>query len=865
MQDVVAQLQTNARDHADKPALIYHDQTITYGQLDAQSERIAAALVARGAQAEMVYPILMERSPAYVAALLGVMRAGAAAAPLSMAYPQERVDLITHDCGAELVVDDAFVREALAEAPTLQNEPERSPDSAALVVYTSGSTGRPKGIVHEHAELAAAIERTMGGGGALPRVEGDVHLSITPFSFVAMVVDLLMPLCAANTIHILSEEERRDPARIVDYLSSHGMTTMFASPQLLRQLPQLPSCLRVVDVGGERMGNVAPHNAAIRNAYGMSEIAGTVFARVIDRVYDNAPLGEPLPGIVAYLLDEDGNPVPPGEEGELYLAGPVARGYLNLPELTAQTFLANPFASEDGHPRLLRTGDIFVHDAAHGYVYVNRRDWMLKVNGQRVELGEVETRIAHHPQVSVAACRGFTDKDGQTYVAAFYAAKKDEEGMVDDATLREYLAKSLPSYMIPRFFVCLNELPLNANGKIDRMALPEPDANAWRAVYVAASNAREELVCAAFEQALGLDRIGMDDNFLALGGDSIRVMRLATLLGRSGLKADARLVLTNRTPRSLCAALDEAVASGVRELLRLADYPLSQTQLGIYAECAARPDELLYHIAGCLRLDAGVDAARLADALRAAVDAHPQLKGTLFLSDDGIPRMRRNDDAPAEVGLVEFADDAAMAEFRVAFITPFDLDGGPLYRLTVARTSDATRLYYDFHHIVFDGTSLGILLRDTSAAYAGELLEAETWSGYEVSQEEELRREGPTYGRARDFYQRTFGGLEVESLPIPDALDDPGEGQSELVVPCGLGVSQLEAFAVRYRTTANVVATAAFALVAGAYANADEALFATIYNGRGDRRRGFHPHPAWILDGDCAIRRPQGRLRLSAA
>ena len=319
----------------------------------------------------------------------------------------------------------------------------------------------------------------------MSRTEGDVHLSITPFSFVAMVVDLLTPLCAANTIHILSEEERRDPARIVDYLSRHDVTTMFASPQLLRQLPQLPSCLRVVDVGGERMGNVVPNDVAIRNAYGMSEIAGTVFARVVERAYEDAPLGEPLPGSTAYLLDEDGKPVSAGEEGELYLAGPMARGYLNLPELTAQTFLKNPFASKDGHPRLLRTGDVFVHDAEHGYTYVNRCDWMVKINGQRVELGEVETRLASHPHISAAACCAFTDKDGQTYVAAYYSAKDDGGKQTDDAQLRDFLAQVLPRYMIPRFIVRMDELPLNANGKIDRRALPEPDVDAWRAAYVA--------------------------------------------------------------------------------------------------------------------------------------------------------------------------------------------------------------------------------------------------------------------------------------------------------------------------------------------------------------------------------------------
>lgn len=192
-------------------------------------------------------------------------------------------------------------------------------------------------------------------------------------------------MCAGNTIHILSEDERRDPGYIVDYVRRHGITTMFASPQLLRRLPELPSCLHVVGVGGERLSNVAPCDVPVRNAYGMSEIAGTVFSRVLDRAYESTPLGKALPGVCAYLLDEDGNPVPDGVRGELYLAGPLARGYLNQPELTAQTFLKNPFAAKDGFPRLLRTGDVFIHDPEHGYVYVNRRDWMVKVNGQRVE------------------------------------------------------------------------------------------------------------------------------------------------------------------------------------------------------------------------------------------------------------------------------------------------------------------------------------------------------------------------------------------------------------------------------------------------------------------------------------------------
>ncbi|MEE1159601.1 MAG: amino acid adenylation domain-containing protein, partial [Atopobiaceae bacterium] len=357
--------------------------------------------------------------------------------------------------------------------------------------------------------------------------------------------------------------------------------------------------------------------------------------------------------------------------------------------------------------------------------------------------------------------------------------------------------------------------------------------------------------------ALELDRIGLDDDFFALGGDSIRVMRLVALLGEQGIETNSRLLLASHTPRALCAALEEADKEEAAGLPRLEDYPLSQTQLGIYVECAARPDELLYHIAGCLRLDASVDPSRLAGALRVAIDAHPQLKGTLLAHADGLPQMHRNDGARAEVALVELANDDAIDEFRTSFIRPFDLEGGTLYRLTVARTPDATRLYYDFHHIVFDGTSLGILLRDVSAAYAGEALEPEAWSGFEVAQEETQRRQGPAYQRARDFYQKTFGGLEVESLPIPDALDAPGEGQRELVVPSGIDVKDLEAFAARNHTTANVVATAAFALATGAYAGVDEALFATIYNGRGDGRvartismlvKTLPVHATWTAD-----------------
>lgn len=851
MQDISVRLRHNARHYANKPALMFGGQELTYAELDDEATRIAAALAARGAAPEKVYPILLERSPTYVAALLGVMRAGGAAAPLSTTYPRERVNLIARDCGADFVVDDAFVSDALASDPATYAAPPHAPDSAALVIYTSGSTGTPKGIVHERAELAAAIQRTADGpdGPNTPgaRRKDDVHLSITPFSFVAMVADLLIPLWMANTVHILDEHGRRDPAFIADYVTNHGITTTFVCPQLLRQLPNLPKSLRIVDVGGERLSNYAPDRPVVRNAYSMSEVAGAVFARPVDRAYQNTPLGEPLPGIVAHLLDEDGRTVAPGEEGELYLAGPIARGYLNQPELTQQTFLTNPFAAQDGYPYLLRTGDIFRHDEKNGYAYISRRDWMVKVNGQRVELGEVEARLASNPQVDAAVCRAFVDGEGQSFVAAYYTlaqkvVRADETDAmpkthaVDGTVLRDYLADSLPSSMVPRFIVRLDALPLNANGKVDRMALPEPDANEWRCAYVAPTTEREKLVCAAFERSLGLDRIGMDDSFFALGGDSIRVMRLIALLAERGIKANSHLLLANHTPRALCAALDEAAKEEASSPSLPEDYPLSQTQLGIYAECAARPDELLYHVAGCLRLDASVDPSRLAKALRAAVDAHPQLKGTLGVAEGGMPQMHRNDDAHAEVGLVELADDDAIAEFRASFVKPFDLDGGSLYRLTVAHAPDATRLYYDFHHIVFDGTSLGILLSDASAAYAGKALEPERWSGYEVAQNEDLRRQGPAYQRARDFYAKTFDSLEVESLPLPDALDAPGEGHGEVVVPSGIDVVDLEAFAARNHTTANTVATAAFALTAGTYAGADEALFATVYSGRGDGR-----------------------------
>ena len=487
-------LQTSAL-YPEKTALVCNEEKMTYAQLEQLSTKIASRLLRSGARKEKIYPIVLERSMEYIASIIGILRAGAAYSPLSTEYPKDRVAFIIKDSGADFAIDDSFL-ENIEDEKILSEFPEIHMEDAAIAIYTSGSTGNPKGIIHDHWSFTNAIVRQLEVGATAD----DIEMSVTPFNFAISSHDILTSLWAGAEIHILTEEQRKDILFIDSYIDKHGITASVISPQMLKQLPVRESTLKLINSGGERISGIYSPYARIKNAYGLSELLSIAMTFELDKAYDNTPIGRPLSGFKALLLDDEGRIVPDGEEGELCIAGTMARGYINLPELTAEVFTENPYSVDETDKRLLHTRDICKRLPDGSVVYVNRKDWMVKINGQRVEMGEVEVQLGKIKGIKTAVVQAFTDDNGQTYICGYFTA----DSKISDADIRKSLLKKFPPYMVPRFLVQIDEFPLTPNGKLDRKALREPDASDFRSEYEAPVTDGEKQVCAAFEKLLKL-------------------------------------------------------------------------------------------------------------------------------------------------------------------------------------------------------------------------------------------------------------------------------------------------------------------------------------------------------------------------
>ncbi len=813
-------------EHPGKPALVFDNSSVTYSQLDSLSNKVASKLIRLGACKEKIYPIYLERSIDYIVAELGVLKSGAAFAPLSIGYPSDRVDFIKKDCGCDFLIDKSFMADIASESEEFE-KPNLSFEDMAFVVYTSGSTGNPKGIVHDHFSYTRAIMRNC----AFCAKSDDVNLSVAPFYFVSSVADIMQSLWVGATICILTEEQRKDMLFIEQYIAEHNVTISVFSPQLLRQFPNKKTGLKKIVCGGERISGVFLDYTEVDNIYGLSETAGVVTVFPIDKEYDNTPIGKAADDFTVYLLDENGTPVADGEEGEICVAGPIARGYLNLPEQSAKTFVENPFSTGELDKRMLRTGDIGKRLADGNIVYVNRKDWMIKINGQRVEMGEVEQQIGKVSGVSGAVVKGFVDANGQNFLCAYYTSDTD----VSQNDIKATIEQKLPSYMIPRFIVKLQSFPLNANGKLDRKSLEAPSAEDFKSEYVAPSNDDEASVCRAFEKVLSVEKVGVNDDFFAMGGDSIKAIMLQEELIEMQLSVSD--IFAAKTPKQIAELKAEVLDKVGYEHREMDAYPMTDSQLGVYLVCVKEPDTLMYNSPACLYFDnsTGVEPEKLRENLIELIDRYPFLKATVKVVD-GVPCMIKNPQMKYEVEIVETQLTDKKKIFD-EFITPFDMENGPLFKFSFYKNSYGFYLYTDVHHIISDGTSFSAFFAKLSKLYMGEDIRAEYVDGFDVCAHDALYKQTEEYKKNKEYFENYLGGVEVDSNLTPD--DDISlaakKGENAVItvnLRDYIPQSLIEQKAVGAGVTENSIFLSAFSYALAKQSGQNESLFCVAESGR---------------------------------
>ncbi|MBB4876466.1 amino acid adenylation domain-containing protein, partial [Bacillus velezensis] len=558
--------ETAAR-YANRPAAAYNGAKWTYGELNARANRIARILIDCGVTADERVGILTKPSLEMAAGVLGVLKAGAAFVPIDPDYPQERISYILQDSGAKLLltqealdVPDGYTGEtilldggrSILSLPLDENDEanpqtETTADHLAYMIYTSGTTGQPKGVMVEHHAL---VNLCFWHHDAFAMTADDKSAKYAGFGFDASIWEMFPTWTIGAELHVIDEAIRLDITRLNHYFEEHGVTITFLPTQLAEQFMELENTsLRMLLVGGDKLKRAVKQPYTIVNNYGPTENTVVATSGVINPEEGSLSIGRAIANTRAYILGDGDQVQPEGIAGELCVAGRgLARGYLNREEETAKRFTADPFVPGE---RMYRTGDLVKWNAQSGIEYIGRIDQQVKVRGYRIELSEIEVRLAQLADVHDAAVTAVEDKAGNTALCAYVAPQQD-----DIEALKAALKDTLPDYMVPAFWVEMDELPVTANGKIDKKALPEPDIEAGSAAYKAPETEMETLLSDIWEEVLGLDQIGVSDNFFTLGGDSIKGIQMASRLNQHGYKLEMKDLFQHPTIEELVSYVE---------------------------------------------------------------------------------------------------------------------------------------------------------------------------------------------------------------------------------------------------------------------------------------------------------------------
>ncbi|MDO4796888.1 MAG: amino acid adenylation domain-containing protein [Coriobacteriales bacterium] len=846
-------LQDSAQAHPQRTALVAADRTLTYGQLNAEANAIGHALVELGAAPNTMVAVLAERDSWAYVMREGVLKAGAAFLPIDPDYPEERVRYILEDSGCRLLLatqavldrradlfaqladlDLAVVeaRKAVFAHDVANLDVPVDPHDLAYVIYTSGSTGRPKGVMIENHNLVNFVNDNEKSLEVRSFTRyGTTSLALAALTFDVSIEEEFIPLANGMTVVLVTGEQIMGPVALANLMRENRAEVLTCTPSYLSNMLEVPvfakaaSQLRSILVGAEafpadlytRLRTLNP-KLNIVNSYGPTECTVASTATVIDDTAD-ITIGAPLANYHAITVDEAGNPLPLGEQGELTILGEgVGRGYIGRPDLNERSFV-----TLFGMPAY-RTGDLAVVRPSDGKIeFHGRMDDQVKLRGLRVELGEIEKIVGGFTGVRQAVVA--VVKDAQEYLAAYYVA----DGDVDVTALKRHAKKYLTSYMVPQSFTRLDEFPLTANGKVDKRALPEPELD-YRDIVPAQTKTQEELL-AIVQAILRTDRVGVTTDLFEAGLSSLGAIRLCSeIREKFDVVIKTSELVEHPTIQQIETLLSAAEAAATYELRET--YPLSQTQQGIYFECARHPGSTMYNLPMLYKLDESVDVARLRDAVQAMVAAHPYLCMTVVKDEHGNLCARRQDDRSFEVEVVSCEALPAQDEL----VRPFDLDSGELLcRAKILQTPDANYLYLDAHHIVSDGASIDIMVAQIDDVYQGGPLDRETYTGYEFALDEEQARASKRLAKARAFYDGIFAGCGGESLPPRDGAKDAGHVAFRRSVGNADGAA-VRAFCEEHDLTLNAFFTAAFAYALKAYTNAEKPVFTTIYNGRSDPR-----------------------------
>lgn len=855
----------------DHTAVVYKEKSLTYGELNEQADKLARVLVRKGAGKGRIVGILAHPSLEMMMAVIAILKTGSAYLPIDPAYPADRVRYMLEDSGTELLVTEPRVKmddtiqfkgeivcavNALnkatdpdSEAPAEMKEPSDVPvraDDLAYVIYTSGSTGRPKGVMIEHRSL---VNLCLWHNRQFRVTGGDRATKYAGFGFDASVWEMFPYLVSGASIHVIPEEIRLDAAALHAYFTNHAITISFLPTQFCEHFMTLehPS-LRILLAGGDKLKSFSHPNYALYNCYGPTENTVVTTAYRVTELNENIPIGYPVDNCKIYITDAYGHPQPIGLPGELCIAGSgLARGYLNQPELTSEKFAVS---NVTGGERLYRTGDLARWTEDGVIEFLGRIDHQVKIRGFRIETGEIEHRLLQHPQVSEAIVIDLEDAAGAKYLCAYVVAY----GEFSHHEMSEFLTENLPEYMVPTKLVQLEQLPLTANGKVDRRVLPVPMPSTDEENFEAPVGDWEVGIAKLWCEVLGIEHIGVSESFFTVGGDSLKLIKLQSKLERQyRLSVPVAVLFGNPTVREQAQWLEQAASSG-RQAAEVADsnqrisqsgppvtkvpvqetYPLASAQRRLYVIEQMEQVGTAYHAPFAFRIDGSIHLKRLEQAFCAMIARHDALRTSFHWENEEIVQ-RIHEQVVFELTMEE-ASEEGLQELIGSLIQPFDLTQAPLVRAWIITCgSNTSVLLVDFHHIVVDGVSANVFFDELSKRYRGEMLpeQAIGFADFAVWQTNAAQRRSGQDMHA--FWEKTLAG-ELPILQLPTDFERPAKqsfkGNTISLCLDEENTGRLKAFAASTGTTPFMVLFAGYHALLSRYTNQEDVITGVPLAGR---------------------------------